>query len=74
MLIEPSVDVLEERVDNRHVLAILAAKRARDLLLGSRPITPEECENPVSQAAVEIAEGFITVGSEENTKSEDAED
>lgn len=73
MLIEPSVDVLEERVDNRHVLAILAAKRARDLLLGSRPITPEECENPVSQAAVEIAGGYITAKREEESKNDDAD-
>lgn len=60
MLIQPSIDELEEKVGDRALLATIAAKRAKDILMGKRPITDEAEVNPVSQAAKEISEGFIT--------------
>lgn len=61
MLIEPNIDTLEEKLGNRHALALLAAKRARDLIDGKNPLTDEPDYKVLNQAAVEISSGMITV-------------
>lgn len=76
MLIKPSIDDLESRVEDRSTLALLAAARARDILKGKRPITEEAEVNPVSQAAKEISEGLIGLrnsNEEGKAEREDAE-
>ena len=71
MLIKPSIDELENMVEDRSSLALLAAARARDILKGKRPITEEAEVNPVSQAAKEISEGLIGLrNSDEEGKAE----
>lgn len=67
MLVKPTIDELEERVGNRHILAILVGKRARDLAKGSLPIGEEPDYNIVSQAANEIADGIITFKDEKGS-------
>ena len=70
MLISPSIDTLEEKIENSAVIAILAARRAKDLLQGKLSITEEADINPVSQAAKEIAEGLINVKIDEEGATE----
>ncbi len=49
-----------EHVDNRYDLVILAAKRARQIGLGSEPLVKEDKDKPTVLALREIAEGLIT--------------
>ena len=60
MLLYPSINTLNEKTDSRYSLVILAAKRARDIVDGKPALTEEECERPVSQAAIEVADDMIT--------------
>lgn len=55
MLIEPKIDELEKLTESRFDLAILAAKRARDI----NDRGEKEESNIISQAAKEIAAGKI---------------
>jgi len=66
MLIQPSIDEMQERYEDKYLLATLASRRAKDLLQGKRSITEEREINPVSQAAKEIAEGLIGSAEEGN--------
>ncbi|HPR23655.1 MAG TPA: DNA-directed RNA polymerase subunit omega [Bacillota bacterium] len=67
-MLYPSINEIRKKADSRYTLVILAAKRARDIIDG-KPIliegTDEEGrdfseERPVSVAANEIAEDYIT--------------
>lgn len=60
MLLYPSINVIKTKADSRYTLVSLAAKRARDLVDGKPKLTSEATEKPVSIAAYEIAEEFIT--------------
>ena len=60
MLLYPSINELAEKTDSKYSLAILTAKRARDIIDGKPILTEEECERPVSQAAKEISEDLIS--------------
>ena len=55
-MVEPSIDRLAEMVDSKYTLAILAAKRARELTF---PTANKE-EKEVSVALKEIYDGTIT--------------
>ena len=44
MMLEPSVNVIKTKADSRYTLAILAAKRARDLIDGKPQLIEEEME------------------------------
>ncbi len=48
-----------EHVDNRFQLVLVAAKRARQLILGAEPMVERENDKPTVLALREIAEGFI---------------
>jgi len=54
------LDVLMSRVDNKYTLAVLAAKRARELVNGSEPLVKCTSLKPVTIALEEIAQGKIT--------------
>lgn len=54
MLLYPPINKLQDKTDSKYSLAILTAKRARDIVDGKPALTDEECERPVSQAAKEI--------------------
>lgn len=49
-----------EHVDNRYDLVILAARRARQIALGSDPLVKEDKDKPTVLALREIAEGLVT--------------
>lgn len=56
----PPLDVLEDKVDNKYTLAILAAKRAREIMTGSEPLVDSKSTKPVTIALEEIAQKKIT--------------
>lgn len=60
MLLYPSINDLQEKTDSKYTLAVLTAKRARDIIDGKPTLTDEECERPVSQAAKEIDQDLLT--------------
>ena len=61
MLLYPSINEIRKKADSRYTLVVLAAKRARDIIDG-KPMLVEDgnVEKPVSVAAEEIAEEYIT--------------
>ena len=58
-LISPSIDDLMEKVDNKYVLSLIIAKRARMLADGDAPLTENEHVNKVTTAIDEINEGKV---------------
>ena len=60
MLLYPSINVLQDKTDSKYSLAVLTAKRARDIIDGKPILTEDECERPVSQAAKEISQDLVT--------------
>ena len=61
MMLYPSINEIRKKADSRYTLVILAAKRARDIIDGKPILTEDtEVEKPVSIAANEIAEDYIT--------------
>lgn len=59
MMVQPTVKELLTKVDNKFVLVIATAKRARQISLGSPVLIDKTYESPVTTAAVEIAEGKV---------------
>jgi len=59
-MLEPSVEVMKQKADSRYTLAILTAKRARDIVDGKPTLINMESDKPVSVAVNEIAEDLIT--------------
>ncbi|GAB1476684.1 hypothetical protein MASR2M70_15200 [Bacillota bacterium] len=59
-MLEPSVELMKQKADSRYTLAILAAKRARDIIDGKPTLIEMSSERPVSVAVYEIAEDLIT--------------
>ena len=55
-MVEPSIDRLADMVDSKYTLAILAAKRAREITVP----TANKDEKEVSVALKEIYDGAIT--------------
>ena len=49
-----------EHIHNRYDLVLLAARRARQISLGSDPMVEEEGDKPTVIALREIAEGLVT--------------
>jgi DNA-directed RNA polymerase subunit omega len=58
-MIYPSADKIEEQIDSKYALVILAAKRAKQLKEGSRPLVRTESTNPLTIALEEIASGSV---------------
>ncbi len=65
MLVKPTVLELLKKVDSRFALVTATSKRARQIAAGSIPLTKKNEPSPVSLAADEIAEGKVTVVSQE---------
>jgi len=59
MLTKPSIEELLPKAENRYVLAMLTAKRARQLVDGAQPMIDEKIDNYVSLAAQEIKEDQV---------------
>ena len=60
MLIKPTLESLMKRVDSKYTLATLAAKRARQLTDGDKPLVDVDTTKVVSIAMEEIDQGKIT--------------
>jgi DNA-directed RNA polymerase subunit omega len=58
-MIRPPIETLLERVPNKYLLVMLAAKRARELRAGQLPLVDVDSQNPVTIALEEIAAGRI---------------
>ncbi|TWH48469.1 DNA-directed RNA polymerase subunit omega [Sporomusa sp. KB1] len=59
-MINPPLEVLLGKVDNKYTLVVLAAKRAREIIQGSGKLIDCKSSKPVSIALEEIAQGKIT--------------
>ena len=73
MLLYPAVDLLKTKVDSKYTLAILASKRARDIIDGKPMLTINDTYKPLSVATSEISEDLISYTRPESRVSEDAE-
>ena len=60
-IVTPNLDQLTPLVDSRYTLVTLAAKRARDIMNNSHPVTADRTSTlDVTNAMEEIYEGKIT--------------
>lgn len=59
-MINPSIVNLLKKVDNRYTLAVITAKRARQLIDGAKPMVDIDSSKPVTIAINEIYEEKIT--------------
>ena len=57
---KPAIDELCQKVDCRYTLVVESAKRARELVGGSRPLIDAKEMKPVSVAVDEINRGLLT--------------
>lgn len=58
-MIYPSADKIDQQVDSKYALVALAARRARQLKEGARPLVESRSANPLTIALEEIASGAI---------------
>lgn len=63
---QPSLDVMMQKVDSKYTLVVAAAKRARALTEGQKPLVNSQSKKPVTIALEEIAANKIRY---ERTKS-----
>ena len=59
-MLEPSIKLMKQKADSRYTLAMLAAKRARDIVEGKPVLIDIDVDRPVSVAVHEIAGDIIT--------------
>jgi DNA-directed RNA polymerase subunit omega len=59
MLVKPPMETLLTKADNRYTLAILVAKRARQLVDGAQPLAYSESPNLVTVACEELAANTV---------------
>lgn len=74
MLLYPSINELTKKADSKYTLAMLAAKRARDIIDNKPVLTEHVQERPVSTATYEIAEDLITYKRIEDSQEEAQDD
>jgi DNA-directed RNA polymerase subunit omega len=58
-MIYPSADKIDEEIDSKYALVVLAAKRAKQLKEGARPLIDTPSTNPLTIALEEIARGQL---------------
>ena len=62
MMLEPSIDKLQERIQSKYQLVILSSRRARQLADGEKPLIEEpKSHKHVGVALEEIPEGNLTI-------------
>jgi len=66
------VEELIERLGSSYDLVVAAAKRAKQLRGGTRPLVDTDSKNPLTIALQEIAEGSIILKPIEETDEEDS--
>ena len=60
IMIRPTLDVLEDKVDSKYTLVVLAAKRAREIMDGDPPLVDIKSSKAVTIALEEVAQGRIS--------------
>ncbi len=73
MLLYPSVDHLRTKVDSKYTLAVMAAKRARDLIDGKPALELTDEIKPLTIATDEIADDLISYKRVEAAEAEQFE-
>lgn len=58
-MINPPLDLLLKKVDCKYTLAVLTAKRAREIMNGEAALIESKSNKPVTIALEEIAHGKI---------------
>ena len=58
-MISPRIDRLLEQVDSNYAGVIVAAKRARQLQGGARPVLPTSSKKPTIIAMEEVRRGLV---------------
>lgn len=58
-MINPSLDILMQKVDCKYTLAVFAAKRAREIIEGKSVLIENKSTKSVTIALEEIAQGKI---------------
>ncbi len=61
MLVKPPLEKLLPKVDNRYTLAILVAKRVRQLVDGAQPLLESDTPNLVTLACEELSSNRISL-------------
>ncbi|MDD2214102.1 MAG: DNA-directed RNA polymerase subunit omega [Oscillospiraceae bacterium] len=59
MLVKPTIDELLPKTENRYTLAVLVAKRARQLVDGAKPMINSASPNLVTMASEEVAASAV---------------
>ena len=70
MMVQPTVNELLEKVENRYALVIATSRRARQLANGEPVLTNKSEASVVTLAADEIAEGKIYIRKKQVNKEE----
>ena len=66
-MIYPSGDLIEKQIESKYALVVLAAKRAKQIKEGGRPLIKTDSVNPLTIALEEIASGSISYQFDENS-------
>lgn len=69
-MLYPSINEIRKKADSRYTLVVLAAKRAREIIDGMPSFIEDESsgrKQPVSIAAEEIVEDYITYSEAEGS-------
>ena len=69
MMINPPIGQLLEKVDCRYTLAVVASKRAREIIGGAVPLIDTKETKPLSIAIEEINRGLITYSRREEDEN-----
>ncbi len=56
-MVEPTIDQLLQKADNKYSLVCAAAKRAREIVAGDPPLNSGDANKPVTMALQELHEG-----------------
>ena len=69
MMINPPIGQLLEKVDCRYTLAVVASKRAREIIGGAVPLIDTKETKPLAIAIEEINRGLITYSRREEDEN-----
>ncbi len=70
MMIKPGISELMENLDSRYTLAMVVAKRARELALDTTtPLVKVKSDKPVTIAVNEVAAGMIDFAMDEEVSA-----
>lgn len=59
-MIEPTIDELLTKTENKYSLTVISAKRAREIVAGAPILSQKAGAKPVTTALCEIGEGCVS--------------